>query len=464
MLEHLESNNDGQITISLQDYRSLLEENRILKETIKKLEAKIKELEEAILFLKNGRNSKTSHTPSSQDIGSANQKSLRVKSGLKPGGQLGHTGKTLMQKVVADEQIHHSMNFCSYCGHPFTEEMGEIVEKRQEVVLPPIQAKYVEHVTYKQVCTCCKKQCQSKFPEHIKAPIQYGDDVKVLVGYLSAYQYLPYHRITQLLDTIFHIPISEGTIDNILADMCEKAKPAYDMIREKIAQSAVVGADETGASIQRKKGWFHTWQNEILTFIVASLNRGFVTSCTYFKEGFEKAVYVSDCWAAQLKTPAFKHQLCLVHLLRELNNFEEALGCKWCSSLKELFKTSIELKKTMTAEDYKHPPTAIYDIEQKFDSLLQQPPIHQNHKLQAFYKRIVKHREHVFPFLYDQFVPPDNNGSERAIRNVKVKSKISTHFRTLEGANRFAVIRSVMDTTIKNNQPIFQALCAVASL
>jgi hypothetical protein len=55
-------------------------------------------------------------------------------------------------------------------------------------------------------------------------------------------------------------------------------------------------------------------------------------------------------------------------------------------------------------------------------------------------------------------VPPDNNGSERAIRNVKVKTKVSTQFRTEKGAQRFAILRSVIDTTIKNSQSVFQAL------
>ncbi len=41
----------------------------------------------------------------------------------------------------------------------------------------------------------------------------------------------------------------------------------------------------------------------------------------------------------------------------------------------------------------------------------------------TFQKRIIKYRDHVFTFLYHPDVPPDNNGSERAIRNVKVKKK-----------------------------------------
>jgi hypothetical protein len=39
-----------------------------------------------------------------------------------------------------------------------------------------------------------------------------------------------------------------------------------------------------------------------------------------------------------------------------------------------------------------------------------------------------------------------------------VKTKVSTQFRTEKGAQRFAILRSVIDTTIKNSQSVFQAL------
>jgi len=42
-----------------------------------------------------------------------------------------------------------------------------------------------------------------------------------------------------------------------------------------------------------------------------------------------KAAYLSDCWVAQLKVIALSHQLCVVQLMRELSNFEDALFCTW---------------------------------------------------------------------------------------------------------------------------------------
>jgi len=62
---------------------------------------------------------------------------------------------------------------------------------------------------------------------------------------------------------------------------------------------------------------------------------------------------------------------------------------------------------------------------------------------------MVKCRDYIFTFLHMPQVPPDNNSSERAIRNIKVKQKISDQFKSPNGAFIFAVLRSV---TRYNNQ------------
>jgi transposase len=80
----------------------------------------------------------------------------------------------------------------------------------------------------------------------------------------------------------------------------------------------------------------------------------------------------------------------------------------------------------------------------------------------TFQNRMKAYRQYLFPFLYQHDVPPDNNASERAVRTFKVKQKVSGLFRSLEGAQAFAVIRSVIDTIIKNGQNVWDGLATVA--
>jgi len=52
---------------------------------------------------------------------------------------------------------------------------------------------------------------------------------------------------------------------------------------------------------------------------------------------------------------------------------------------------------------------------------------------QTFIKRLTKNQKAILTFLHHPKPPPDNNGSERAIRNIKVKVKVSGQYRSLRG-------------------------------
>ena len=98
------------------------------------------------------------------------------------------------------------------------------------------------------------------------------------------------------------------------------------------------------------------------------------------------------------------------------------------------------------------------------DCLLNYKPDKNFKELITFQKRLIKYRAYFFTFLYHPEVPPDNNASERAIRNIKVKQKISGQFKSPDGAFGFAVLRSITDTIIKNNQNVLSSLKVIANL
>jgi transposase len=445
------------ISIPLSEYNEL-------KTLVVQLSEKVKRLEEEINLLRNGRNSKTSSTPPSHDIGRSNSKSLRTQSGRKSGGQPGHNGSTLKMKEVPDKIVDYMPGFCRSCGTDLQNEAATISDRKQEVVIPPIEVQYVEHRSHSKTCPDCGIVCTAALPGHLKAPIQYGRGVCALITYLTVYQYMPFKRLATLFRDVFKIPLSQGTIDNLLNRTALKAEGVYEAIKDKVAQSAVVGGDETGCPINGKKGWIFTWQNKAVTFIASSLNRGYETIEKFFPTGFPHAVYVSDCLPAQLKTPAKLHQLCLAHLQRELNNFENALYCTWSKKMKQLLLDAIALKKQFTEEDYNNPPPSVTLIQEELDGLLAVDSSAYHHKVKAFIKRLNKNRQAILTFLYYENVPADNNGSEQAVRNIKVKTKVSGQFKSDNGAHRFAILRSVIDTTIKNGQSVFQALTALEEI
>ena len=457
----------GNMTLEEQ-VKALLEEIRILKEINKKLEERILiqdkrilDLEEELRQSKISKNSSNSSKAPSTDI--FNQKrnqSLREQTGKKTGGQLGHKGSYLKMTDTPDAIIKMEANYCNQCGFNLEEVTSEAHSKRQLIDIPPIQAKVTEYQNCIKCCPKCGHKQQGGFPEGIKNHIQYGNNIEATVAYYSVYQYMPYKRLAQCLKQLFNIDISQGSIDNILSRMSLKAEPVYQKIKENISHSEQVGSDETSVKVDGQKWWQWVWQSAQETYISVCQSRGSQAIDEEFPNGLKRSILTTDRWAAQLKTEAKAHQLCIAHLLRDIEFLIQAEKNEWSIQLKQLFKSAIEKKKICS--QYIKENIEMIQLEQKLDILLKSEiPKDKNPKTLALQKSLTKHRESILTFLYHAETPADNNGSERAIRNVKVKQKISGQFKI--GQKRFSVLRSVIDTCIKRGIDILDALTAIAN-
>jgi len=120
------------------------------------------------------------------------------------------------------------------------------------------------------------------------------------------------------------------------------------------------------------------------------------------------------------------------------------------------------LKKTLDKDLTREQLKAISVLEQKPDRILEISLDQSHRESVSVQKRLFKYRQSILIFLYLHKVPPDNNASERAIRNIKVKQKISGQFKSEKGADDFCVIRSVLDTLIKRTQNILGNLTLIA--
>lgn len=428
----------------------LEKENAILKERLA-----------AYQYPKNSRNS--SIPPSKDDNKPKRTKSLRKPSGKKPGGQLGRQGNTLKMVAKPDNVVSLIPHYCRSCDHDLQAATAIKLQSRQVVDIPPIQAIYTEYQTYSKQCSCgCVNR--TDFPAAVNSPISYGPVIESLVSYFHTRQYLPFLRMKEMFNDVFNIGISEGGLHCLLNRFATKATPVYEIIKQKVVGSKVVGSDETGLKINGKTQWMWTWQSPTATFIVPSSNRGSATIKTHFPQGFLNSVLVTDGWKPQLKTPALSHQSCIAHLLRRLNYLNEKYNKhSWSVNFKQLLCQAIELKKQT---DFKSVAYLIarFDMVRQLDELLKTPPEKKHKELHTFYKRMCRERQYLLVFLYLEEVPFDNNASERAIRNIKVKQKISGQFKSEKSALNFAKIRSVIDTTIKNGLNVFDALNLIAKL
>jgi transposase len=420
-------------------------------------------LRERLAKYETPKNSHNSSIPPSKDENRPQRnQSLREKSDKKVGGQSGHDGKTLMMVDNPDETYKEAPVYCSQCGKDLTEVEGLFVDRKQVVDIPPIQPIYKEYQTYSKICNC-GHTTTSNFPQGVVASIQYGPNTEAMVSYLHSRQYLPFRRMEEFMNDVFSLPISEGGLHCLLDRFTNKARFLYEEIKNRIEKSESIGTDETGVKVNGKKHWYWTWQTEQLTYICHSLNRGVKTIQNVFENGLPNSILQHDRWASHFHCQAKGHQLCISHLLRDLNYLEELYENEWASNMKNILKQALELKKQLLPNQYNYPFEPKIKIEDGLDKLLNQPIYKSCNKILTLQKYLNKHRSNILLFLYHPKVPADNNGSERSIRNVKVKQKISGQFKSDKGAEIYAINRSVIDTIIKSNQNVLIGLNAIAN-
>ena len=444
------SNLEGIIVTQSQQIKSLEEKVLLLLEELRKTNLK--------------KDSSNSSLPPSSDFFNKN-KSLRSPSELKSGGQQGHRGTTLEMSSTPDKIIELKDSFCNICGQSLSHASFVLKAKRQVIELPPIAPIYEEFRQYSCECPTCKHLQVADFPVGVNAPIQYGSTVESLVSYLSAYQYVPFLRMKNIFSQVFSIPLSEGTIGNILERSAQKCQGIYQQIKSEIAQSPVVGSDETGAKVKGEKWWIWVWQNVLNTFIIASDNRGSKTIDSIWKNGLPNSVLISDRWSAQLKVHTKGKQICLAHLLRELNYLLDLEKHQFAIQFKELLVDVFEVKRQLllNQKPYQVDSQQASLLETRInEALLLTIDSEKCPKTLTFQSSMFKCRNYILPCIYNLEIPPDNNGSERAIRTIKVKQKVSGQFKT--GQDAFCVIRSVIDTLIKRGVEVLPCLNQIIKL
>ncbi|HEX5547737.1 MAG TPA: DUF6444 domain-containing protein [Ktedonobacterales bacterium] len=112
-------------------------------------------------------------------------RSLRHKTGKKPGGQLGHRGETLHLVAEPDAIVEHHPAICAACQTPL-EARAEVVarERRQVQDLPLIRLRITEHQALSVRCPACQQVTAGAFPQEAPSRAQYGPHLRALVVYL----------------------------------------------------------------------------------------------------------------------------------------------------------------------------------------------------------------------------------------------------------------------------------------
>ena len=461
------------LILSLQ---AIVAEQRIVIEQLRTIVAEqqkaIEELRAAVTQLEAqlAANSANSNRPPSSDglkKGPPKPRSLRRRSGKKPGGQPGHPGVAPAWENNPDQIVVHAPpSFCETCNAPLPEP--SLFAARQVFDLPEIHHVVTEHRALESQCSCGKLH-RGTFPDGVEAPMQYGPNVQALAIYLTHHQMLPMQRTSDLINDAFGLPFSPASVQRAVVDAVDRLTPTVDAIADALRAAPVAHADDTGLRVQSKLHWLHTVTTPLLTWLgchkrhgVEAMNdQGILAHFrgTLVHDGCESYRTFDDCL----------HSLCNAHHLRELKALAEDHGQQWAEHLGTLLQEACH--EVNVSADARLSPTRIAQYRFQYDAILSlgerenpvRPPSGKRGRTKQSEAtnclgRLRKYADDVWRFTEDPDVPFTNNLAEQALRMPKVKQKVSGGFRTREGADRFCVIRSYLDTMRKQGGHLLKIL------
>lgn len=416
----------------------------------------ILDLREQIKQIKNAtpKDSTNSSIPSGKEL-VPHTRTLRKKSGKKSGGQKGHKGVGRKKNPNPDKIVVISPMVCSNCDMSLRDISGSVVQTSQMIDIPPLVAITTEYQQIQKVCTCCGVNTTLPLPYTGYGNL--GDNITATIGYLNIMHAIPYERLCMILKDILHIPISEGSIENKLNVLDTKAYEIYIHIKETISKQDIVGSDETGTRVAGKRIWEWVWQSTHFCLYAIDPSRGYQVVKKYFGENF-LGIFIHDCWSAQNNTKALLHQLCLAHLIRNLQYAIEAQNSHWSYTFQRFLIKAQKARDIIWEEGV--PPPRRKQVIAQYVNLLEKfctAPLKKSEE-KMLQKRIKKHKNSILTFMSYPGMPATNNGSEQMIRMAKTKDKVSGGFRAYEGSQRYARILSVIQTCKKQQIPVFQAL------
>ncbi len=134
-----------------------------------------------------------------------------------------------------EEIIRHEIaSECCQCGCDLTGIEEQRVIRRQVFDLPVLKMEVTEHQVVVKKCPKCHQTHQGEFPEKVKAPVQYGERIRVLSAYLNNQHFIPEKRLRELLSDVCNGQMSNKTLANINQELTDLGKPTVEKIREQV--------------------------------------------------------------------------------------------------------------------------------------------------------------------------------------------------------------------------------------
>lgn len=390
-----------------------------------------------------------------------------------PGRKSGEAhGKHGHRPPPAPDQVRQAFDAplpaaCPRCGAA-VEEHAVAVRHQTEIPRRPIVRQFNVHLGS---CSRCGKPVQGRHPPQTSDALgaacsQLGPDAQAAVVQLSKEAGLSHGKVSACLAALFGITLTRGACAQIALRAARRLRGCYEQVRQSIAGSERINADETGWRVGGRPAWLHVWVGEQATCCATDPHRGAGALEQVIGLDYD-GVLGHDGLATYDRFKAAAHQQCLAHLLRRLRGLLAVAtrgAARLPRALIALFTAAIHRRNEHLAGRL----TAL-ELERSRDAgeeeLLR---LVRARRWVPAYETLCDHLHRHFSqwltFLSAPEVEATNWPAEQAIRPAVVNRKVWGGNRTRAGAEAQAVLTSVWQTARRQGLValdfVSQALCA----
>lgn len=403
---------------------------------IARLEKRVAELEEKLRL-----NSKNSSKPPSSD-------KKKNKQAPKGGAVKGHHG--YFRKFFSQDQISKnikvSLQKCIYCGSDQLKRKSPSIFHQIEI--PPMKPIITQIQRERAKCKKCGRNLIASFPKEYDRS-SFGPMLITTIALFSSIYRMSKRSIKSLLQTIFQIDISLGSIPAMERKVSKGLKISYEELKNQNSKQKVAYVDETSFRQQVKTCyvWTATTQENVFLRILPTRS---IDSLNQIRPRGHPGITVTDRYQVYKYD---KHQYCLAHIKRGLKKFAERdgpdgeLGKRILFELREIFiAAKLSCRKTMQQR--------VYYRKKRLKRILEEVLVDGSDTFYRFVDRLLNSFDKLFTFTRYSQVECTNNAAERSLRHIVLWRKTSYGTQSEEGSRFLERAISIWMTLKKQKRKI----------
>lgn len=464
--------------------RSRESDKKKYEEELAQKDAIIKELENRLAHAQAllDRDGNNTGTPTSQTPIDKNKviPNTRRNTGRTKGGQAGHKKSSLgvPDESEVTEVVAHPLGedeCCPKCRLSDCVPTGESEVKYEYDVR--VRVVKVRHEFYYYECNNCGTVFRSQIPPSLKEDAQYGSGLQALTLSLTNTVNATMNKVSMFLAGITggELTPCEGYVAKLQVRAANALRQFREDLKLVLITRRIVYWDDTVIFILTQRACFRFYGDDTIAYYTAHERKdmesldddnvlNLLTSDTKAMHDHNTVNY-NDKYS-------FENLECNQHLQRDCQKNTDNTCHQWSDDMKTLIGATIRDRNDAIANgEESFSETYIGGFNHKVDEYLENgwrengaDPNNYGASFEAtLLRRIEKYRRNYFLWVEDFSLPTTNNLSERGLRGVKSRMKISGQFESEAAADNHALIRTYIETCRRNgiNEiKALQRLCA----